>query len=428
MTGLERLRELADGVAKWQMLYHITTDDYSERHALDNINPGPRVGDFLRGIADRIESEQDTLVKDSPYDALPPDDREAIAWVREHGGLEEVEAKWDGRVPSRQVAEMVRRHRAKRERLKEHALWLERKCAERRDEVRELRKNLRDACEARDALRVGLCNLLGGDLNEMLDKDREELLEIVGKRLMPEGMEWPRFDTGEKVCIGSEIDWRDEGGVVNSIELQDVGYFVLHAADGADDWIHPQYFPGERVKRPAKVLDADGIEIREGDMVWDTSGRRQFKVLGFGSDAKLGEYTVKTVGIDGMALEGWSKPSDLTHRAPVIAADGKPLREGETVWSLVSGDRFTITSIDAEKGWPHVSKDGKEENSFPIMNAGRKLTHERPDSWERLEDDATLPAATYCERMGIEVEVGFSFVEPMARDLVRRAKTLAGGA
>ena len=104
--------------------------------------------------------------------------------------------------------------------------------------------------------------------------EAEEALEVaysedIEKRLMPEGMEWlveawPRFEDDAPVRIGDEISWKDDGGKVNSIELQDGGYFILHAADGAEDWILPQYFPGERVKRPAsKVLDADGAEIRE---------------------------------------------------------------------------------------------------------------------------------------------------------------------
>ena len=50
---------------------------------------------------------------------------------------------------------------------------------------------------------------------------------------------------------------------------------------------------------------------------------------------------------------------------------------------------------------------------------------ERADSWERLEDDATMPSATYCERRGVVDDDGYSPEELMARDLVRRAKALA---
>ena len=63
------------------------------------------------------------------------------------------------------------------------------------------------------------------------------------------------------------------------------------------------------------------------------------------------------------------------------------------------------------------------------------LTHERPDSWERLEEDATIRPEAYCVKRGIDFSdvdgqhrVLDEVTERMARDLVRRAKALAGGA
>ena len=186
-----------------------------------------------------------------PADLLPPDERDAIAWVRERGGLEEVEARWSGRVPLTNVKRMVALHKAKRERLKAHAVWLECKCHERQERICELNKLKRAYVDALN----GVCKRLGLTDGTGLPDMPEVIWTELDRRLMPEGMEWlveawPRFEDGEPVRVGDEISWRDEGGVVNSIELQDGGYFILHAADGAEDWILPQYFPGERVKRP----------------------------------------------------------------------------------------------------------------------------------------------------------------------------------
>lgn len=53
---------------------------------------------------------------------------------------------------------------------------------------------------------------------------------------------------------------------------------------------------------------------------------------------------------------------------------------------------------------------------------------ERPDSWERLEDDATMSPASYCEARGI-APLPFSQIvntSAMCLDIVRRAKALAG--
>lgn len=52
-------------------------------------------------------------------------------------------------------------------------------------------------------------------------------------------------------------------------------------------------------------------------------------------------------------------------------------------------------------------------------------THERPDSWERLEDDATKQPYVYCVEHGLDDD-SFPTNEKFARDLVCRAKKLAG--
>lgn len=63
MTGIKRLRTLAGAWDEWGL------------------------GGTLAEIADEIEREC-SKVADSPYDAILPEDREAIAWVRDHGGIE----------------------------------------------------------------------------------------------------------------------------------------------------------------------------------------------------------------------------------------------------------------------------------------------------------------------------------------------------
>lgn len=74
-------------------------------------------------------------------------------------------------------------------------------------------------------------------------------------------------------------------------------------------------------QRPAsKVLDADGVEIRVGDIVYHVKDGSEMTVYGI-----EGEWLVVGVG-------GRARHDIVTHRAPVLAADGKPLREGETVW------------------------------------------------------------------------------------------------
>ena len=410
MTGIERLRGVAgfwrenrleeiieqiereqvEAAADHAIVASVASE--MERHVsgAEGMEDSP-VARWARELREALDGEERDPAADvsmSAYDLLSQEERDAIAWVREHGGLDAVREKWDGSVDVDVVSRMVESHKAKRERLKSHALLLERKCAERGETIREL------------------------------EHERDELRT----RLMPEGMEWlveswPRFEDDAPVCIGDEISWRDEGGVVNSIELQDGGYFILHAADGAEDWILPQYFPGERVKRPApKVLDADGAEIRVGDDVWDMGGNGPYKVVRF---TEQGYVRIKS----DFGLERSAFRDRLTHRAPVLAADGKPLSEGETVFDKDTGDRFEVNGF-SDDGFVVCWDVDRCEADIEIKPD--QLTHERPvvDTWERLEEDAHLSLADYCKKH--ESRIGHPLLSAdMHIDLVRRAKALA---
>ena len=201
---------------------------------------------------------------------------------------------------------------------------------------------------------------------------------IDAERALPEGIEWPRFEDGELVRRGDEVECDGDVMDVVGIFFED-GKLRIHAENSGEFGFLRGYY-GERVKRPTrKVLDADGAPINVGDAVY-------------------------FVGGNGSAL--------IVER---IDANG-----GEPAVDLVySGERIHWHSANPEK-----------------------LTHERPDSWERLEEDA---AKRVCEYAGAQKSIvdanRFSCVdcpydepgphtdagcnERMRLDIVRRAKALA---
>lgn len=283
-------------------------------------------------------------------------------------------------------------------------------------------------------LRMELVKMLGYDLMGQLDASDEELVEKIGKRLMPEGMEWPRFEDGEPVRFGDVVSDGDETGRVYYVTFDTVNPVIIGFTDETPDqdpgtWLEVSVNDGERVKRPeAKVLDADGAEIRKGDTVYHVKDGSEMTVYGI-----EGEWLVASVG-------GRVRHDVVTHRAPVLAADGKPLREGETVYEVKgAGHAYEVVSIRIGDGDPLTPTvvtcdvgDGTSEHFLP-----GQLTHERPDSWERLEDDADAllkaesngkgsynAANDYCNAHGLGTD-GTVWVL-VARDLVRRAKKLAG--
>lgn len=157
---------------------------------------------------------------------------------------------------------------------------------------------------------------------------------------------WPRFEDGEPVMIGDEVDGL--GGEIIEVYI---------AEDAADIWNnygnHMILSLGERVNRPAsKVLDAEGVEINVGDTVW----------------------------YRGLCTMGSMR------KATVIGFDENSL-----------GGKLATLKDEAGKTWYIDPK---------------KITHVQLDSWERLEEDAADLDDMPCD---------FN-----AKDLVRRAKALAG--
>ena len=332
------------------------------------------------------------------------------------------------------------------------------------------------------------------ELFQQLKGERDELRELARdyeKRLMPEGMEWlveawPRFEDGEPVKFGDAF--RDHQGSTRSVlnvKMWQEGGFEIGTGQGSYDW----YECGERVKRPAKVLDADGVEIELGDDLYSVEGSLKFHVSHV--DRANGKIATDAM----FALDKWADPKMYTHRAAVLAADGNPLRVGETVWCTNGNGPFEVTSVVYADKWrvvcdseeighlnvfpesithraPVLAADGlplrEGEKPYRVNNGkqveirridpsngescvfvgvdGRsygywlrpgQLTHERPDSWVRLEEDAEKFACEYFGRGGKKdtcTGCRSREIDPCTAkdcefnktiDLVRRAKALA---
>ena len=322
-----------------------------------------------RKMREAVEHDADDATTVSVYDLLPDEDRKAIAWVREHGGLDTAVSRFES---GENASEM---------------LW-------------------------------------GKGHGRFWTADDFE--EEISKRLMPAGYEWPRFEDGEPVRFGDEFaDGLGNTRKCQSIELLGGDDGVCDAAirwgEHDDEFLLVCVWQGERVKRPApKVLDADGVEIRQGDTVWFADGSLEDygPHIAESVNANPGLLRIETI-----KLKGCNYPfpaSSFTHRAPVLAADGKPLRVGETVYKLEDSRPYTVKRIDGDH--VYINAGGKE---FDIWTFPGKLTHEQPDTWERLEADAEGGAKDYCAERGLAVD-GCAYGQAKAVDLVRRARRLAG--
>lgn len=168
---------------------------------------------------------------------------------------------------------------------------------------------------------------------------------------------WPRFEDGEPVWLGDEVDGL--GGEIVEVYITENEVAIWNSSAN-----HMHLSPGERVKRPApKVLDADGVEIKVGDTVWHRSG--------FGHGV------------------------------------------------------VTSTDEDSLMGTVRYVNEGME-----FIDVARDLSHTRPDSWERLDEDAEsirqIIACNFGDFSPSDFADESDSVQSRVIDLIRRAKALAG--
>ena len=392
MTGIERLRELArtfhggpvndacgyalksiadqiererDKVAQtdWQTVRDVASDMASRVFMSATIDGLLR--DWSRKLTDATDGHCHAAdVSMSAYDLLPEDEREAVAWVREHGGVEHVRQQWaylSGRA--------------------NHADHVDRQLAKRQRQIDESHAALRrkNACIAELESTI--------DVRERANEQLNDELNAMRPRLMPEGCFWPHFEGGEPVKLGEEAMGftHKPPFVVDHITIFAGGEATVCAeADPVSGKVENfvRTLPGERVKRPApKVLDADGAEIELGDDLYSVEGSLKFHV------SHIDRINGK-VATDAMfALDRWADPSLLTHRAPVLAADGRPLREGETVWDTKGNGPYIIDGLEGD-GVVRI-----KGNDFDYF--GSEFVHERPDSYDALWEDIEACAVGY---------------------------------
>lgn len=136
---------------------------------------------------------------------------------------------------------------------------------------------------------------------------------IDAERALPEGMEWPRFEDGELVKAGDEVEFEGEAVRVSFVSFYADGWSFHCEREGFDGRICGRY--GERVKRPThKVLDADGTPINVGDVVYFVGGsgvRYAVKDIGFEPDGAF----VDIIDEEGR-YSTMVNPEKLTHERP----------------------------------------------------------------------------------------------------------------
>ena len=185
-------------------------------------------------------------------------------------------------------------------------------------------------------------------------------------------------------------------------------------SDGIRKWCDDLRVLADRIDREMMELpkDADGEPIRVGDVLYSS-----------GNECRVVSITVKSneacVGVhtDEGAFLPSVNPKYLSRKKPeVLDADGAPIKVGDTVYCNGEDKPLMVSHIVDSTKVALIA----DRVSYFMANPSR-LSHECPDSWERLEEDANLGCRDYCEKHRLE-ECDYN----MRVHILARAKKLAG--
>lgn len=137
---------------------------------------------------------------------------------------------------------------------------------------------------------------------------------IDAERALPDGIEWPRFEDGEPVRIGDELEFEGKTMLVCDATFYADGWALWCDRGDTSGRLYGKY--GERVERPApKVLDADGVPIKVDDTVYFVDGdARPLTVERI--DSNGGEPAVDLVYAGQILRWHSANPEKLTHERP----------------------------------------------------------------------------------------------------------------
>lgn len=317
------------------------------------------------------------------------DDRDTIVWVREHGGIDHVRKEWRSRVPHE-------RYEARRQRLLDHIAECETALRRRNQRIEELGKTI-------EFFQLNNSNFrhLLADVAERLgftrygdDYEPEDLLDSLDRRLMPEGYEWPRYESGELVNLGDDVSRHGEDFEANVIALYRDGSFSLNF------WA---YSKGERVKRHA-VLAADGEPLKVGQTVWSVKDGTEYKVGGIRDTADVDGDLCKIIECSNDELHIYYvciPPDKLTHQRPVLDADGVPIHEGDEVRAIWNYTGHSYVVEDASNPL-EIAVRVKEYPDQRTTLRAKNLTHTKPEPPKRFcRDCAHWQKDPTADNMGV---------------------------
>lgn len=173
---------------------------------------------------------------------------------------------------------------------------------------------------------------------EEFDKMRESYdfvavnggIDALKNRLLPEGMEWPRFEDGEPVRLGDMVELNSKVAKVCGVFISKHG-FTLWGESGDDTGSDTRfdYLDGKRAKRAEPcTIGADGLPIKNGDTVYVTCEGGPYKVINVSDKGSVFIDAFPDMGMHG---------SMFTHTKPEMPDSWDKWKKDATMYTAYNG-------------------------------------------------------------------------------------------
>ena len=207
----------------------------------------------------------------------------------------------------------------------------------------------------------------------------QELFTAIADRIEREYMPLPLLE-GEPLNVGDKVDgYGQEGAEVVAVMNSDM--VVVRSTVKGGYGYHDEAYPlmlwcVDSLKRHRQeVLDADGVPIIVGDVVYFVDSAEAFDVLGVES---YGDEPVHIGRNDGTATDAWVSPGDLTHKQPDtlerIEEDSR-MQHG-LYWGCTGMLCLDCPAmVDGKKPWERYATDGSCEiaQKLDLLRRQREL-------------------------------------------------------
>lgn len=199
-----------------------------------------------------------------------------------------------------------------------------------------------------------------------------KLNSALNERLMPECLEWPRFEDGEKIKFKDLFKANGCNFPLTSIAFDLKGNAHLNTLAVYDD-SKKLIVAGESVQRP-ELLDKDGEPIKVGDIVYDNDGN-ELEVLSFD------DIEVKTQAIE--TKEEWSyNPVALSHKKTETKEETEL-----TPVEKIQAELFRL-NVDVCRYFGYSNEPGTTRDGCPADNKGSCHEFAAKDILKKIKDIA----------------------------------------